>query len=180
MAHLWMRHDARTWAVLPLETDRFRLDTDPPRRVAEEIVGSDDADGVLLLREPADEGTAWIILADVRHHVRVNGLPLPAGIRVLADRDEIHVEGKDPWYFSTEETARVVAFPGSDPRLHCPRCKRPIEVGQPAVRCPSCGVWHHQVPEEQFPCWTYSESCGACARQATALEAEFRWTPIGL
>jgi hypothetical protein len=180
MAHLWVRHDGGDWAVQGLASGGLRLDTDPPRRLKEEIVGSDDADGILLLRDATSEGARWILLAGVQHHVRINGLPLSAGIRVLADRDEIRVAGKEPWYFSTEETAHVVDFPGSDTPIRCPRCKQPVESGMPAVRCPDCGVWHHQAPDIRLPCWTYAELCGACARQPTALEAEFRWTPVGL
>ena len=180
MALIWMKSDLKAWAALPLEAERIRLDTDPPQRLQAEVIGSADADGVLLLREAGEDGIIWILLADARWDVRVNGLPLPAGIRVLADRDEIRIGGKEPWYFSTEESPQVVPFPEGGADIRCPRCTLEIQPGRPAVRCPNCAVWHHQDPEKKLPCWTYGERCGACDLQETSSEAEFRWTPCGL
>ena len=180
MAHLWMKNEAAGWAVLPLEEDRLRIDADPPRRLRDEVAGTEDATGILLLRERMDEGAVWILLAGPAHDVRINGLPLAAGIRVLADRDEIRIAGRPHAYFSSEESPRVVPFPEHDRPICCARCQREITPGQAAVRCPICGVWHHQMPEEAFPCWTYADLCGGCRRQETKLEAEFRWTPDGL
>jgi len=42
------------------------------------------------------------------------------------------------------------------------------------VRCPQCGVWHHQ--SDELPCWVYSSSCSLCDHP-TALDAGYRWIP---
>jgi hypothetical protein len=76
-------------------------------------------------------------------------------------------------FFSLERLARVVPFDGVD-KSHCPRCQTVIERGTPAVRCPQCGVWHHE--SDEFRCWTYSPTCALCD-QPTELEGSFRWTP---
>jgi hypothetical protein len=180
MALIWMKRETPAWAVLPLEAERIRLDTEPPRRLQDEAIASSDADGVLLLRQSGEDGTVWILLAGTRWDVRVNGLPLHAGIRVLADRDEIRIGGMESCYFSTEESPRVVPFPEASANIHCPRCTLEIQPGGPAVRCPNCAVWHHQDPDRKLPCWTYGERCGGCDLQETSSEAEFRWTPCGL
>ena len=80
-------------------------------------------------------------------------------------------------YFSTETTARVEPFPGTDRPVHCPRCKLAIEEGTESVRCPRCAIWHHQ--SETHPCWTYGERCALCD-QETALDAGLRFSPEDL
>jgi hypothetical protein len=70
----------------------------------------------------------------------------------------------------------VVAFPGADHRLYCPRCQKEIQAGMLAVRCPNpdCQVWHHQMPDRG--CWLYSDTCALCG-QATAFGQGYRWRP---
>jgi hypothetical protein len=104
----------------------------------------------------------------------VNGLPLRAGLRTLQDRDELRVPGLGPLYFSTERIARIEPLPTEPDALSCPRCRDRIAAGSPAVRCPGCGLWHHQT--EDRPCWTYAETCALCP-QPTAADAGYRWTP---
>ena len=154
MAHLWLCESSGgdAWEMMPLD---------------------DDAVAVLSavqLRRAAGEPDTWTLIGPPR--VRVNGHPLDAGIRVLRDRDELRVGGRRA-FFSTETLAMVVPFPGERPTL-CPRCKLEILPGSPAVRCPQCGIWHHQ--SEEFPCWLYSSTCTNCD-QLTALDAHFRWSP---
>jgi hypothetical protein len=176
MAHLWVTTEANQWAVLPLEGDAFSLTTHPPqprRRVDDgQILSS-----VLLLRTGGVDAPSWVLVAGVRAGVSVNGLPLATGMRVVSDRDEIRVPGVSNVYFSTECLARVEVFAGRGQTLFCPRCKQEIEMGSPAVKCPACGVWHHQTDE--LKCWTYADVCALCA-QSTDLDAGFRWTPEDL
>ena len=177
MAHLWVRTDAEEWAVLPLEAGVFTLTANPPRPVDRSRGEADVLSSVLLVRTDGQQGTAWVLVAGAGSRVSVNGAPLAAGMRVVVDRDEIRVAGTDSLYFSTETLARVEKFSGGEHTLFCPRCKQEIEEGASAVKCPGCGVWHHQT--EELNCWTYSEVCALCAH-ATSLDAGFQWTPDGL
>jgi hypothetical protein len=106
--------------------------------------------------------------------VRLNGFAPVAGGRVLQDHDEIRVHGCGTLFFSAETLAHVEAFPGTGNIIHCGRCRLPIQNAQTAVRCPSCGIWHHEMAERK--CWTYSPACAFCP-QATALDAGYSWVP---
>jgi hypothetical protein len=116
----------------------------------------------------------WALLAAPGSPVRVNGRSLTLGIHALRDRDEVAL-GAHRVFFSTEELARVVPFPGLAQPAFCPRCKQKIEPGVPAVSCPGCRAWHHQT--EKFPCWSYAPTCALCQAQSTALDAGYTWTP---
>ena len=174
MAHLWVTTEAQQWAVLPLEDDALTLTTSPPQPVRHPLPEGEALSNVLLVRTRATEGVTWVLIAGAGSGVSVNGLPLATGLRVVSDRDEIRVPGVSNLYFSTESLARVEEFSGSVQTLFCPRCKQEIGKGSMAVKCPSCGVWHHQT--EDLNCWTYAVACALCAH-ATDLNAGFRWTP---
>jgi hypothetical protein len=123
-------------------------------------------------------GRRWLLLAGDPDRVRLNGAPLPLGIRALRDRDEIRVSGLGATFYTTETLATVVAFPGPT-SVPCGRCQVAIREGEPAVACPGCGVFHHSGPcadGVERPCWIYAERCAFCP-QPTALDAGFRWTP---
>jgi len=154
MAHLWLPEDGdAAWTRQPLG--------------GETALGASAG----LLRATAPEGHRWVLLA--APSVRVNGSPVAAGIVALRDRDEICADGRRV-FFSTESLAEVVPYPGGERTTFCPRCRLEIAAGTLAVRCPHCGVWHHQSAE--LPCWTYAERCVQCD-QRTALDAGYRWTP---
>ena len=174
MAHLWVTTEAQQWAVLPLEDDALTLTTSPPQPVSHPLAEDEALSNVLLVRTRGAEGVTWVLIAGAGSGVSVNGLPLATGLRIVSDRDEIRISGVSNLYFSTESLARVEEFSGSGQTLVCPRCKQEIEKGSMAVRCPSCGVWHHQT--EELNCWTYSEVCALCT-YATDINAGFRWTP---
>jgi len=174
MAHLWVRTEAEQWAVLPLEHDAFTLTANPPRPVDPSFREGDALSSVLLVRARGHEAVTWVLVSGAGSRVSVNGSVIETGMRVVADRDEIRIAGGERLYFSTETLASVEQFAGGDQTLFCPRCKQEIENGTKAVKCPGCGVWHHQT--EELNCWTYSEVCALCAH-ATDLEAGFRWTP---
>jgi hypothetical protein len=174
MAHLWLKDDSDGWAVLSLDKQAYTLATNPPRPVAPHLAAEVAASRVLLLRAQLVEGASWVLLAKEDGDVFINGSRLSLGIRVIADRDEIRVRDLATIYFSTESLPAVAQFPGAEKALFCPRCRMKIEEGRLAVRCPSCGVWHHQT--DDLPCWTYAEVCALCP-QPTDLDAGFRWTP---
>jgi len=177
MAHLWIHSSSEGWAALPLAADRFTLSADA--KMPAQVRPADDhsAGDVVLRRAFAGEaGEHWLLLAPPGR-VSINGQVLAVGLRVLRDRDEIHLRGASPMYFSTEILARVMAFPGLARPAHCPRCRRVIEVGTPAVQCPGCRMWHHQ--SAGCECWTYGPTCAVCD-QTTALDAGYRWQPEGV
>jgi hypothetical protein len=130
--------------------------------------------GQARLHYVAGPPDAWVLVAPPDFGIRLNGEPVSTGLTVLADRDELRVPGQPPRFFSTETIARVEPFPESTRGGCCPRCRQTIECGTQAVRCPSCGLWHHA--SDELPCWTYAPTCAACA-QDTSPDAGFRWTP---
>ncbi len=197
MAQLWVRRQ-REWAIVNLdgvERDvvRFgswqrdeavlpptsqRPPTGPVLPTAPSSLATHDLpprQGIVRIEAPA--GPVWIVLSEPGLGVHVNGLPLAAGIHVLADRDEIRVESSEVFYFSTESLAEVVPLPAADHEMDCPRCRQAIDPDSPAVRCPGCDVWYHA--SDELGCWAYAPTCALCP-QETAAGAGFRWTPDGL
>ena len=170
MAHLWVRgflpgsrEAASTcaWAVVQLDEGAFVLGV------------------ALLLRSRSAEGESWLVMSARHAAVRLNGVRLLTGFRVLADRDELYVDGVGRAFFSTERLAQVEPFPSADRPVGCARCRGLLMVaGSPAVQCPLCRVWMHQ--SDEYPCWSHSDRCVAPCPQPTALAGQYRWTPEGL
>lgn len=174
MAHLWLLNDSHEWTCWPLLVETFALGDGRPRLV-EDAHAEVNAAAPALLRRLADPPNTWAVAAS-SPALRLNGAPVPLGLAVLEDRDELRWPTGTAW-FSTETQAHVEPFSESTARGFCPRCRQAIAVATPSVRCPGCGLWHHA--SEDLPCWTYSPTCAACA-QDTALDAWFRWTPEDL
>jgi hypothetical protein len=174
MAHLWIREPASEWSILSLVEDSYALDVVPPQAFSARPALASGSAQALLVRSAAEEAEAWFVVAPGHGETHVNGLPLVLGVRALSDRDEIRLAGTDPVFFSTETLAVVGPFPGSPQPVICPRCALPIETGGAAVRCPRCGMWHHESDERR--CWTYARTCYACP-QPTALDAGYSWSP---
>ncbi|MGH7467143.1 MAG: hypothetical protein ACRENP_04070 [Longimicrobiales bacterium] len=178
MAHLWLEESAEQWAVIPLESQRVSLAR--VHAVASRVRGprpqqrSSDA---YLVRTSARDRDVWHLLAAPEAAISVNGLPVLGGLRVLEDRDEIHVAGEDALFYSTEELARIVTMPETEQPMTCPRCRQRVEPGTPAVCCPCCKIWYHQT--EALPCWLYAPFCAFCP-QPTPFDTGFRWTPLEL
>ena len=177
MAHLWIKNEADQWSVLQLQQPAFALTPEGPRPIKDLSGAHGLTAGVLLLSTGSPTGSKdckWLLIASAGTEASINGMPLVAGIRVLVDKDEVRVSSLDSYYFSTETFAKVEEFPASDQALFCPRCKQEITQGALAVRCPACGVWHHET--EELNCWTYSDACALCAHP-TEINGTFRWTP---
>ena len=115
----------------------------------------------------------WVLVVRSDQRLVHNGLGVAAGIRVLAHMDALALAGHETLYFSTEETPRILPFEGASGAT-CPRCRSDILLGQLSVRCPACGVVHHQM--EDCNCWTYAPACAVCPR-VTALDIGLQWTP---
>lgn len=175
MAHLWIRDADAVWAALPLPGDRaVRLDAIPGPGFPG-IGGGDATPGPEVAPVTVGGRRGWALFAAPARGLDVNGLPLRAGIRVLADRDEVGLGGGGPrFFFSTERLALIQPLADLGRAIKCARCGDPLEPGSPAVSCPQCDRWHHERPGQ--PCWTSIPQCATCP-QATDLDLGFRWTP---
>ncbi len=174
MAHFWIFDPATGWAVRALDEGLALAGCTKGRaRVTQEQRGSAD---VRVFRCQGVE-EVWVLIASCNAVVRVNGLLMNPGLRVLADRDEIVQAGRAAIFFSTEQLPRMEAFQDTGKAVVCPRCKQGIASGDLAVQCPQCRVWHHQSAD--LNCWTYSTRCALCDHP-TALDGGYRWTPEGL
>ena len=134
--------------------------------------GGEAPPGASLLVRAEGDGQ-WALFMRDGERLLHNGQRVTAGIRVLAHRDALALEGRDAVYFSTEEAPRIEPFAGGE-TASCPRCRSELLRGQPTVKCPRCGVFHHEMPDRN--CWTYAPTCALCA-QPTALDAGLQWTP---
>jgi hypothetical protein len=173
MAHLWYRDADDVWRVRPLGECALDISVCPPRDLVPEFrLGHDTLAAVVSA--PAGGAARWVLLVAGDTEIRVGGFPTVAGVRVLQDRDEIGVHPSGTLFYSAETLARVEEFAAGERAIFCPRCRQPVESGQLAVRCPHCGIWHHQTAG--LPCWTYSPTCGVCP-QATALDRGYEWVP---
>lgn len=173
MPHLWyISHDE--WVA--------------ERLAAARILAPWSGDESVLIRIRAASGndSGYALLA-VTRALRVNGDPVPTGLRVLRDRDEILCPGGCRLYFSTEDIAEVVPYPGVDigdsaapaGGARCPRCRCDIERGSDAVACPRCRTFYHCT--QARPCYAYHEQCCVCSGPTTSVaEPAFGWTPCEL
>ena len=177
MAHLWIRDD-QGWAILPLRAaegvELSRLTAVGQPDLWEQAEAA-QAPAVVSVGDAG--GESWAVFTSPAHRVRVNGLPVGGGMRVLCDRDEIAVGDRPGLFFAAERLAAVGALPSGGQVIDCARCRQPIEPGSAAVCCPRCGLWHHET--EPLPCWTHVPECAMCP-QPTGLDEAYRWTPEGL
>jgi len=174
------------WAVAILEESIYSLrgsadETLRPERLGAEAGRADTrsarpkANAPLLMQSRDAEGVEhWIVIDEPVSRLRINGVPLVTGARVLRHRDEIRMAGvPGRAWFSLESQCEVAPFDGPVGSF-CPRCKGKIKSASLSVRCPQCRVYYHQ--SASLPCWTYAPKC-AHDDQPTALDASFRWTP---
>ncbi len=120
---------------------------------------------------PFRSGAAHVLIVRPYLRLRVNGLPLCAGIRRLRHMDEICADnGEVIGYFLAYSPPRVVEFnEAQHGHLSCPICTRPLSG--PCVECPRCSVWFHET--EAYPCWSGGETCPtAGCPQKTRLDGE--------
>jgi hypothetical protein len=181
MAHLWMespsdssrgpepggQDDLKTrlgpnsWSRIDLRSDALPLDC-----------GSDARASIIPFRDPEGVG-GWAILTSAPGETFVNGMPLLLGLRVLADRDEIRFRNSPRMAYSAEEPAQIQPLSESKAPGVCARCRQSIEAESPAVQCPGCSALYHETQE--FPCFTYAETCTVCSRAARL--GAFLWRP---
>ena len=168
MSNLW-RQSAGAWEAMPLPGE------------ADRIVPLAGHVAVVAFGRGADR--VVVLLARPGAVVRVNGLPMLGGLRLLDHQDEILI-GRERFYFSGKSTPRVTVFrhEGDGRRPACPVCRGPLIDGEDAVQCPGCGRWYHQSePREGArgrPCFTYADQCRFCSHP-TKLSGETVWRPDG-
>src|SRR4051812_6202784 len=116
MSSLWREASGGGWEPLP--SDSLERDHPSIRLVR---FGSGTDSGVALLVKPGLS-------------VRINGLPIAGGLRVLQHRDEVLL-GRHRYYFSAESTPTLVVFHlrEGDRRPTCPVCRGPIKDGEQTV-----------------------------------------------
>jgi hypothetical protein len=189
MAQIWselspgdVEQGQRPWGIITLDDSlEAMLLTGEASGPLERVDGDHTGGGAYLLRHDAGDGASkWILYAGPEASVAVNGMPLALGMRALRDRDEISMGRSCHLIFTSDSIPHVTAFSAAGEPIVCPRCAGRIEPEQLAVRCPQCGVWHHQDDSAQRLCWTYGPMCTACGNQATPLDGEVLWTPEGL
>ncbi|MCZ6619475.1 MAG: hypothetical protein O7E57_15235, partial [Gammaproteobacteria bacterium] len=130
MANLWHNSSGEGW--IPTELRATTVLGKDPIEFVDQTPSNLPRGEVLLCQPSGNDGVAtWLLLAPGNIPVRINNTPLLSGIRVLADRDAIRVSDHPTSYFSTEQLARIVAFP--DGSQVCARCKLPISKGDEAV-----------------------------------------------
>jgi len=167
MAYLWIEKGKTTqWLTVELTGDVWVLSTGEPMALDKWHCGGSVSRPTLLVRRGDPTDAQWVLLAGHEANVRVNGLPMGLASRVLQDHDEILLGDAetDSWrrcFFSRAGAVSVEPFPVNDNPMCCPHCKHPILGGQPAVRCPACGQWHHEMSDGQC-CWSLPGCCGGC------------------
>jgi len=174
MAHMW-RNDGGIWEAVKLA----QAQTDVAALALPHLENASPRAGrgvkAQIIRTGRSGMEVWAVLAAPDALVRVNGGVPTAGVCVLSDRDEVRV-GQTQLFFSTESLAVVEPFPAPERAVYCARCRRPIEAGSPAVRCPcpQCSTWYHQSAD--LACFTYADKCTICGRPSE-LDAGFTWVP---
>ena len=164
MPYVWSQDENQEWKPAPL--------TDDPMELAD----TDEVSSVCVVRaRDGRPGDRWVLVWGRERSVRFNGLRVPTGIRVLADRDEVAIDSNPPVFFTTEELARVEKFEAGDVEMFCPRCKKTLEDGADVVRCPECSIAFHYSADADRDCYGYAPTC-TCGH-TTALDAGFKWTP---
>src|ERR1035441_4942293 len=93
MAHLWMQ-DKNGWGARKLDAALYDLAAAPIPH-AGEAMGTPSAKTAQLIRADAGGLPAWALIASPDSGVRVNSRAVPAGLCVLADRDEIRTGDGD-------------------------------------------------------------------------------------
>jgi hypothetical protein len=174
MPHIFFRNNDGRWETESIAGSRGLLSLAPVRFDPACDGGAEQAGACLLARIASDE--AWVLVLGAGQRLVHNGQPVPAGLRVLTHKDSLALQGREAVYFSTEEAARIEPFAGSA-KVTCPRCRGEILAGQPAVKCPGCGVVHHEIEDRN--CWTYAKTCALCA-QPTVLGCALQWSPEAL
>jgi hypothetical protein len=171
MAYLWIENaeDGR-WLPVELIGETWVFSTTVPRALGESGDGDSVSRPTLLVRRGSPTNGQWVLLAGHDANVRVNGSPMASVNRVLQDHDEILLGDAETdfwqrWFFSMAGNATVEPFPDSRAPACCAKCKRPILVGELAVRCPACGHWHHETGNGQC-CWSLPGCCTRCRCRA--------------
>ena len=191
MAQIWTEMPPRRrgggdgraqWAVVTLDAagETFALTGDPTRPVARATDKALPYRAYILQHSSPGGQARWMLYAGPDAAMAVNGQTMALGMRALRDRDEIRLGRSCHLIFSTDAVPHVEPFPGIGHEAICPRCWEPIEVGRAAVRCPRCGVWHHEDESIERACWTHDPVCAADQTQGTRLDGTLNWTPEGL
>jgi hypothetical protein len=149
-----------------------------PFAFAGPVTKSAALDGAVLIRQVEQNVGKWALIC-IPNTCRINSEFVSTGLRILNDKDEIHLKNsRSSVFFSDEVIATIAIYNRSEQPISCPRCRLPINNGAEVVVCPKCRVTHHQDTSASRLCWTYAEGCAIC-RNPTALDSAYSWPPEG-
>jgi len=110
---------------------------------------------ICALLPAADLAGAWVLLIPEYNAwgMRVNGMLVPAGIRMLRHKDVVLIRPGRELIYSAEN---IVSAPFAGDPSYCFRCHDPLYEGDGTlvVYCPRCQAPHHEQ------CWVHTAKCG--------------------
>ena len=169
------------WALISEEilesAESFELAADPSKPILRRQGGGTGEAARIMRYSDAHGNRGWVLFGS-GSGVRVNGLGLPTGIRLLEDRDEVVVGAENRFVFSAETIAEVRPFRAGAEEINCALCTGLLEEGEDSVKCPGCGAVYHEIAEGPKPrrCFTYAPQCKFC-KHSTELGGGFKWMP---
>ena len=165
-------HKDNGWQAAPLPMNPSLLWFNPVRIESSAAPAPRHRRDAVVLMCVGQEGK-WVAMVPEDARITHNGQRVRGGgLRVLMHGDSLAADAGAPVYFSTEQTPSVEDYAG--PPEICARCKTPVKHGDRAVKCPRCGILHHETAEKN--CWSYRTEC-TCCPQPTALETALCWSP---
>lgn len=135
-------HESSVYSLLSFG-DRIELRADLP--LSPEMICA-------LLPTSSLRSGDWVLLTPDYNawQLRVNGMLVPAGIRVLRHKDVISISAGHELIYSGEFVESEV-FSGEPAR--CRFCLDPLRAGEQIVCCPRCQAPHH------LDCWRHTAHC---------------------
>ncbi len=119
MTHLWIQNRDGFWQEHDLADGAVTLSTNGPAPTDSSNKSGNPSQPMLVPHSGPHGSETWVLLAGPLSRMRINGLPIPVGIRVLTDRDAITLDAGHTVYFSSERLAEVIPLPGPRQRQLC-------------------------------------------------------------
>jgi hypothetical protein len=111
MACFLVAEDAsESWSVVSLEAEggAYFLTGEDAHPLCHRRERSTTGFPAVIVRHTRETKITWTLMTACGERIRINGQPMVIGIHVLADNDELCVEGCRPLYFSATNRVDVV------------------------------------------------------------------------